>query len=141
MEPFHRNFSARSSSVILFAFLLVALELFVWTALPFESLSYGNFGIVIVIATMLSAAVMLCSRLSLQATNKTFSTSVRVFGQIIFHRSVQGEAWHAVSFPSPSIDGGPNSFTRYRVEVSEANGDRVLVMGGFLGWIYGVDCL
>lgn len=141
MEPLSRTFSARPLAVILPAFLLVGLEMFIWVTLPFEGLFVGNIGIMVVVTTILFAAGILRSRLYLQAADETFSTSVRLFGQTLFHRAVQGVSWHPISFPSRSIDGGSNDFTRYRVEVSASNGDRMLAMGGILGWIYGVDCL
>lgn len=141
MEPLSRTFSARPFAVILPAFLLVGLELIIWASLPFEGLFVGNIGIMAVVITILIAAGILGSRLYLHAADGTFSTSVRLFGRTLFHRTVQGSSWHPVAFPSRSIDGGPNDFTRYRVEVSSLHGDRTLAMGGFLGWIYGVDCL
>lgn len=141
MEPLYRTFPARPSAVILPAFLLVCLELVLWASLPFEGLIAGNIGILAGVTTILIAAGILCSRLFLEAADQTFSTSVRLFGHTIFQRSVRGVSWHPISFPSRSIDGGSNDFTRYRVEVASSQGDRVLAMGGFLGWIYGVDCL
>lgn len=141
MEPLSRTFSARTTAVMVPAFLLVGLELFILALLPFDGLFVGNIGIMVVILTILFAAGILGSRLYLQASDETFSTTVRLFGLTLFHRSVRGVSWHPISFSSRSIEGGSNDFTRYRVEVSISQGDRLLAMGSFLGWIYGVDCL
>jgi hypothetical protein len=136
-----RTYSARPSAVVIPILLFVGLELFIFAALPFRSLFFGNIAIFTVVCTVLFAVGVLCSRLHLQAVDETFCSSVRFFGLTLYRRAVKGVSWHPISFPSGSIDGGSNDFTRYRVDVCTAHGERVLAMGSLLGWIYGVDCL
>jgi hypothetical protein len=141
MEMLSRTYSAQPSAVVVPILLFVGLELFLSSALPFRSLFFGNITIFAVVCTILFAVGVLCSKLHLQVADETFCCSVRFLGLTFFRRAVKGLSWHPISFPSRSVDGGTNDFTRYRVDVCTAHGKRVLAMGSLLGLIYGVDCL
>lgn len=134
-------FQARARAVLLPGFLLVGLELFLWSIVQIDGRFATLIGVLLTVGTLTLVLGILCSSLYLHAEDGLFSATVRLFGWTVFRREARGRSWHAVSFPSASVDPGPNDFTPYRVEVADENGNRILMMGKLSGYIYGVDCL
>jgi hypothetical protein len=122
-------------------FALLMIQLFVGAALPFESLAFGNLVIFIAAITLLGAFCALCTRLELEADGDCFRLVVRLFCAPIISRMVRGSSWHLVTRPGRSIDAMTSESTFCRVEVTDHEGNRSLVMGEVIAFFYGVECL
>jgi hypothetical protein len=141
MESLRRQFRPRLSLVIATAFILPMIVVFIGAALPFESLAFGNMVVSIAAVTLLGALCLLFTRLDLNAEGDHFSLVVHLFKTPIIQRRIRGSAWHAIARPGRSFDASPNEATFYRVEVADLEGNRRLVMGELLSFLYGVECL
>lgn len=126
--------------VIMTAFILPLIVVFIGALLPFESLAFGNLVVFIATITLLGSLCVLFTRLELDAEDDRFSLVVRLFKTPIIAREVRGSAWHAIARPGRSFDSSPNQTTFYRVEVTDLDGNRRLVMGELLAFLYGVEC-
>jgi hypothetical protein len=127
--------------MIVTAFILPLLVVFIGALLPFESLVVGNLVVSIATITLLGSLCVLFTRLELNAEDDHFSLVVRLFKTPIIQREIRGSAWHAIARPGHSFDSSPNQSTFYRVEVADLDGNRRLVMGELLAFLYGVECL
>jgi hypothetical protein len=127
--------------VIMTAFILPLIVVFFGAVLPFESLVFGDLVVSIAIIALLGSLCLLFTRLELKAEGDHFSLVVRLFKTPIIKRGVTGSAWHAIARPGRSFDSSPNQSTFYRVEVADLDGNRSLVMGEALAFLYGVECL
>jgi hypothetical protein len=127
--------------VIMAAFILPLIIIFIGAVLPFESMVFGNLVVSIATIAFLGSLCVLFTRLELNAKNDQFSLVVRLFKTPIIQREIRGSAWHAIARPGHSFDSSPNQSTFYRVEVADLDGNRRLVMGELLAFLYGVECL
>lgn len=120
---------------------LPLVVLFVGAALPIESLAFGTLIVFTAAILLFGSLFVLFTRLELDAEGDHFSLAVRLFNRPLIRRGVRGSTWHASARPGCSFDSSPNQSTFYRVEVTDFDGDRHLVLGEFLAFIYGVECL
>ena len=123
------------------AFILPLVVVFIGAVLPFESPLFGNMIVFIAAIILLGSLCMLFTRLELKADGDCFSLVVRLFKTPIIQRDIRGSAWHPIARPGRSFDSSPNHTTFYRIEVADHEGNRRLVMGEVLAFIYGVECL
>ena len=140
MEPLNRTFRPKASSVLLPVFLLAAGGLALIAAFGSSFPWINTLLLLIPVATVLVGCILSMTRLILLAEDSTFSVAVRLGPLTLLNRIAHGESWHAISFPSGHIET-QNDFTRYNIEVQDESGERVKIMGGFLGFVYGVDSL
>ena len=89
----------------------------------------------------LGSLLLLFTRLELKVEGDSFSLVVRLFQAPIIQRNIRGSAWHAIAQPSHSFAPSPDKTTFYRIEVADIDGNRHLVMGGLLAFLYRVECL
>lgn len=141
MESLSRRFRPSLSVVFMAAFLLPSGVLFIGAVLPFESAAFGSAVVCVAAIIFLGSLLMLFTRLELKAEGERFSLVVHLFQIPIVQRNIRGSAWHAIARPGSSYDSSPNQRTFYRVEVADADGDRHLVLGEFLAFLYRVECL
>ncbi|MBK1884654.1 hypothetical protein JIN85_19720 [Luteolibacter pohnpeiensis] len=123
------------------AFVLPLIVVFIGAVLPFDSMAFGSLIVSIAAMILLGSLSMLFTRLELSAEGDHFSLVVRLFKTPIIQKDIRGSAWHAIARPGRSFDSSPNQATFYRVEVAEFDGNRRLVMGELLAFLYGVECL
>ena len=84
---------------------------------------------------------MLFSRLQIFSSSQNFSVCISLFGFSLYRSETQGASWHAITRPIITDHSGSHDFTQYRIEVCNLAGESKIIVGGFLCWIYGIDCL
>jgi len=148
MEPIDCTFRARFIPVILILFLttlfvivsasLISTLLFQQGSSP--SLAFGFLVVMVWVFLVVSGTLMLFSQIRLCSISEKINIRLSLFGFTLHRIEQVGVSWHAVASLVSSHEGG-GEFTRYRVEVCNLEGERKVILGGFLCWIYGVDCL
>ncbi len=88
----------------------------------------------------ITSLLMLFTRLELRAEGDSFSLNVRLFQTPIIQRDIRGSAWHAIARPVVSQDTW-NNRTLYRIEITDIDGDRRVILREWLAYLYGVECL
>jgi len=142
MEDLSRTFSARPFRVVLLA-LIALIGLLLFGALfSFGSTTIGTTVAIVAVIVVVMSVAILCLRLHIQAHRETFSVTFRFLGMPLFVREANGKSWHATATINRSTEySSPSLNTLYRVEVADSEGDRRVVLGQCLAWLYGVDCL
>ena len=123
------------------AFILPVIEIFIGALLPFDSLAFGNLIVCIAALTLLGSLCTLFTRLELNAEGDYFSLVLRLFRIPILQRGIRGSAWYAIARTGRSGDSSTNQTAFYRIEVADLEGNRRLVMGELLAFLYGVEGL
>ena len=147
MEPLNRKYRAKVFPLVLSTVLLilVILVLAVLSStvlaerMPTMDLIIGSFMMIFIGCGILLAILMLFSRLHLFTTSESISVQINLFRLIIYRAKFKGLSWHPISLQLISQEY--NNYTPYRIEVTDHEGERLIAIGYFLCWIYGVDCL
>jgi hypothetical protein len=126
---------------MMITFILLVVKVFIGALRPFQSLAFGNVIVLFVAMTLIGSLCVLFTRLELNAEGDYFSLVVSLFNTPMIQRGIRGSAWHAMARPGRSFDSSPNQITFYRIEVADLEGNRRLVMGELLAFLYGVECL
>jgi hypothetical protein len=127
--------------VFLTAFILPLVVVFIGASLRLESPAFGTAPLSIAAIIFLGSLFMLFTRLELKAEGDRFSLVVRLFQTPIIQRDILGSSWHAITRTGNSLDSSSNDRIFCRVEVADADGNRRLVLGEFLAFLYRVECL
>ena len=141
MESLCRIFRPSLFVVCITTFICLVIELFIGVLLPFESLAFGNFIVSIAAITLFGSLCMLFTRLELNADGNCFSLIVRLFKATIIRKDIKGSAWHGIARPGRSFDSSPSRTTFYRIEVTDLEDKRTVVLGESIAFLYGVECL
>ena len=142
MEELTRAFNSRPLRIILVTLIALIILLLFGAVFSFGSPIIGSAIGLLVITTVAVAIGMLCSRLHIRAQSGRFSVTLRFLGLPIIFREVEGISWHATAILNRSDEySEPSLSTTYRVEVTNSEGDRRIILGQCLAWFYGVDCL
>lgn len=108
----------------------------------FGSAAIGSLVAILAIVTVVGALGLLCSRLHIRVKKGRVSVVLRCLGLPVIFRELEGTSWHVTAILNRSADfSEPSLSTFYRVEVASPEGDRRVILGQCLAWIYGVDCL
>ena len=149
MEPLDKTYRPRISRILFPAFLIVMLSLFITAIISTGinniskdvALIFGTITVIFEILFLIICVLMLFYTMRIWTQNKHFQIRLSLFKLCFLSRDLAGVSWYPVSLPSRSIDSGDNDFCRYRIEVEDAEGKRFMALGGFLCWLYGIDCL
>jgi len=148
MEHLDRTYRARFFSVVIAVFcallILMVGAVLLSTLLGGQgstlSLMIGSATMIFGLVLIICGIFILFSQLRVFSTSHKFTIRVNLYRWMLWRVESEGVSWHAVAYPLSSYEGG-GDFTLYHIEVCDFEGDRHIVLGSFLCWIYGVSCL
>jgi len=99
------------------------------------------------LAGFIGLSLLLLSKIHLESDGSEFVVSIAIASRPLIRRSMTGVSWHAVATPGGYVGTGEHGGDvgdgegRYRVEIASIDGERTVILGPFLCWLYGISCL